>query len=205
MPIVQENIIIPEELYRGILEGTYKRFGGIVRVAKGPHKGEIIQHLKTITTVSPDTLPPRSFAAFVKGHKNPIILAVGAVIGVGVIAWFSTKTARKKKRAAKSFNKALRAYLEALKNKSLNMEVIDELFESIKAIKSLDNWENIKLAIPAEAIDTICTGLAEYTLRLAKSNSIDLETEVKDYKPQGTIIDLEYYLYLQRKMFEQAA
>ena len=42
MAIVQDTFFIPDDIATGLATGLYRRFGGVIRYAAGPNKGQIV-------------------------------------------------------------------------------------------------------------------------------------------------------------------
>ena len=48
MAVVTEAFDIPLDIMTKLATGEYRRIGGVVRVAMGPNKGQIVKHLKPV-------------------------------------------------------------------------------------------------------------------------------------------------------------
>ena len=48
MAVVAEAFDIPMDIMTKLATGEYRRIGGVVRVAMGPNKGQIVKHLKPV-------------------------------------------------------------------------------------------------------------------------------------------------------------
>ena len=48
MTVVTESFDIPMDIMTKLATGEYRRIGGVVRVAIGPNKGQIMKHLKPV-------------------------------------------------------------------------------------------------------------------------------------------------------------
>lgn len=48
MAVVTEAFDIPMDIMTKLATGEYRRLGGVVRVAIGPNKGQIVKHLDPI-------------------------------------------------------------------------------------------------------------------------------------------------------------
>lgn len=48
MAVVTEAFDIPKDIMTKLATGEYRRIGGVIRVAMGPHKGQILKHLKPV-------------------------------------------------------------------------------------------------------------------------------------------------------------
>ena len=53
MAVVTEAFDIPMDIMTKLATGEYRRLGGVVRVAIGPNKGQIVKHLDCLLYTSP--------------------------------------------------------------------------------------------------------------------------------------------------------
>ncbi len=207
MPIVQVSLDVPDDIYRGVVNGSLELLG---MVKDGQHK--VRKHIPRAKLSKSDK------AAKVKGtgvwkavkeHKA-VAIGVGAVVavaGVGTYAYNSWKNS--KKQAAEErmagFQKALKEYLKASKKGRLNAKVVDNLLNALDALEKKKLGKDVELTIPASQLTSLIYSIFTYTETLAKAN----EYEVKIAKPQngtqGSITSLKSYLEIQKQILENVA
>ena len=76
--------------------------------------------------------------------------------------------------------------------------------DSLYALKQNKNYNKYVIKLTADDIEVLVNKIQEYTIKLAKDNDLDLLDFNKD-KSDDTIINLERYLTIQKKIFEVAA
>lgn len=209
MAIVQEAFDIPADIMLKILTGEYRRIGGIVRYAVGPHKGQIVKHLKPVDIAAVEQA--QNFGAkalqFSKNNKKALII-VG--IGTGVAAalggtYYIVKTHESK--VITEFRVSLRAYTNAIIKGNLSLDEINNLMASLEILKSNKDYEKISIKLTAEDLNVLVNRIYEYTQKLAQDNSVIIADEdfVIDQITDGAIINLQRYLKTQKRIFEEVA
>ena len=206
MAIVQEAFDIPADIMTGLLTGEYKRIGGVVRYAIGPNRGRIVKHLKPIDIKAAEDAQGvmEKGAEVIKANKQAAaIIGVGAVVVGGiVIAYRKARTSEPK--VLKEFRAALKQYIDAIRVGEMNLEIIKHSEDSLYALKQNKNYNKYVIKLTADDIEVLVNKIQEYTIKLAKDNDLDLLDFNKD-KSDDTIINLERYLTIQKKIFEVAA
>lgn len=56
MAVVTESFDIPMDIMTKLAIGEYRRIGGVVRVAIGPNKGQIVKHLEPVKMEQADQI-----------------------------------------------------------------------------------------------------------------------------------------------------
>lgn len=56
MAVVTESFDIPMDIMTKLATGEYRRIGGVVRVAIGPNKGQIVKHLEPVKMEQADQI-----------------------------------------------------------------------------------------------------------------------------------------------------
>ena len=126
MVINKINLVIPNDIQKGIESGIYKQFGSIIR----NNKGQIIKHLKTVD-LSKDT------ANKLVGNKAVKMSLVGAgVVAVGGVAYFGYHTIRKNK-LTKSLIKRLTQYLIIAQKGELTEKDVDKFLNFLNKNESM--------------------------------------------------------------------
>ena len=98
----------------------------------------------------------------------------------------------------------MKIYLDAIRTGSLDVDVIDNMAEALYALKQHKNYEKFSIQLTAEDIETLVNKIQDYTVKLAADNDIVLE-DIEAEKSDDAIINLETYLNVQKRVFEEAA
>ena len=209
MAIVQEAFDIPADIMIKILTGEFRRIGGVVRYAVGPHKGQIVKHLKPVDISAAEQAQSLGAKAlqFAKNNKKALII-VG--VGTGVAAtvagtYYIIKTHEPK--VVTAFRASLRAYTNAIRKGNLNLDEINNLMTSLEELSRHKDYEKISIKLSAEDLNVLVNRIYEYTQKLAQDNSINL-TDVDfeaEHSYDNAIINLQRYLKTQKRIFEEAA
>ena len=208
MPVVQEAFYIPEDIATGLAIGLYRRIGGVVRIATGPDKGQIVKHLDPITFPAAKEATGVLAKVTTFAKKNKKVVVIGGIIIVTVAvgtAIYIYKGAKDREPAVvKEFRKSLTQYIGAIRTGTMEIENIEALMGALKKMKAHKNYKKFVVKLSAEDIDILVNRIYEYTLKLAEDNDYDLDNlEVKD--DSNPIINLQHYLSIQKKIFESAA
>ena len=210
MAIVQDVFYIPDDIATGLATGLYRRIGSVVRYAVGPNKGQIVKHLQPIDLKA--TEQAQGFGAkalqFVQHHKKEVgIAAVGAaVVGVGI--WGYNKWKNHEPKVLTEFRAALKTYIDAIRNGSMDIAKINNLMKALEALKKHKDYEKISIQLSAEDLEVLVGRIYDYTIKLAADNAVELsDDELSDFdnRNNGAIINLQKYLKAQKKLFETAA
>lgn len=189
MAIIKEAFYIPEDIAIGLASGIYNRFGGIVRFANGPHKGEIVKHLKPILLPSDSTTAlsaTEKIFEFVRQNRKPLVW-VGIITGTATVIGGIYEGVKVHKR--KRFQKAFKIYIDAIRTGELSVEIIENLEAVLSNIKTV-NLKTTELLL-------LVSHIRSYTIYLAENNAIDFEPKEND-----NIIDLKQYLEMQKNILK---
>lgn len=205
--IVEISFDIPPKIAAGLLNGDLTRYGGVVR----DRAGHIVAHLKEISAPKLNEDAVQAAAWMLKKPNKSVVIAGLATLAVVGMATAAVPIVRKRKRAlpecVKNYNDSLRAYLEAVRNQSLDAEIIDRLIADLGAVKAYSDNGNITVGFSAEQYETLVQIVIDYTRQPAQANSIDLD-ESSESTPTSTdvpVVDLRRYLEDQRRIFNDAA
>lgn len=210
--VIQPALDIPESILERLLSGEYVRYGGVVRDLAG----HVVKHLDEVPvpTQNQETSLLR-IADVLKKHRIGIIIGVGVVILAGGVALFIADKNKKDKQNAtpeipkyiEEYNTALCAYLEAVRNGNLEMDTINHLIANLDSIKENNDGGKIKIDFSTEQLDTLVNLVYEYTVKLAKANSVEIDElkEPASISADNTLLDLHHYLTIQRRIFENVA
>lgn len=207
MMIEQPLLFVPPEIEVGLLEGTLKLFGSVVREAD---TGRIYKHL---TELVPS---PEKAEEAVKSIKlNPKIVisvvAVAAVVGGGV-----TYLAKRRKDAklvpvedlpecVTNFDASLRAYIEAGREGALDGEILERLLEDLDAIKAFSDGGN-EVKISLDDLVPLFEMVIGHTARLAEAYNVEVEglSDERDSE-DGVVVSLRRHLEAQKAILAQAS
>ena len=97
-------------------------------------------------------------------------------------------------------------YLDAAQEGNLTIEILDALIDSLNALSKDNPSKTVDLKITAFQFSDLIRSIFDYTIRLAEANNIDpaLISKPKMLKKK-TYLDLQYYLDMQKSIFEQVA
>lgn len=205
MPIVQEAFYVPENIMTGILSGRYRRIGGVVRIAAGRGKGQIVKHLDPVDVA--ESKGAESLAAkawqVVRSHKKAAI-AIGIVLaaaGTGAVIYHKVKSQEPK--VLKDFRLTLGKYINAIREGSMTLELINEMTGALEALKEDKHYDSFVIQLKAEELEVLVGNIHDYTVKLASDNGV--EYDGAEEKTGNVVTDFENYLGIQKKVFEQAA
>lgn len=208
MAIVQEAYDIPDDILKGIMTGLYRRIGSVVRYATGPKKGQIVKHLDPIDMPTADSKGMLAkMAAYAAKHPKTLIgVGIGAAAALSFGIYFVVQS-KKEPTEIVRYRDALKAYIDAIRNGTMTLEIIDEMISAMDALKSRPDYEEISIALSSAELDTLVNRLCEYTRKLAIDNHVELSPEEKEAPllDNQSIIDFRRYLDVQKRIFESAA
>lgn len=186
MVINNINLVIPNDIQKGIESGIYKQFGSIIR----NNKGQIIKHLKAVG-LSKDT------ANKLIGNKAVKMSLLGAgVVVVGGVAYFSYQTIRMN-NLIKSLIKRLTQYLIIAQKGELNEKDVDKFLNFLNKNESM-----LKKLELDTSLDELFSLVKTYTEQFAEANNYVYNKKVKrktNYNDK--IINLKEYLKVQKNIY----
>lgn len=209
MAIVQEAFDIPADIMTKILIGEYRRIGGVVRYAVGPHKGQIVKHLKPIDLSAAEQAQSLGAKALqlAKNNKKALIVAgvITSAVTAGTGVYYVVKTHEHK--MVTEFRSSLRAYINAIKKGNLRLEEINNLMTALEELKKYKDYNKISIQLTAEEWNALVNRIYDYTLKLAQDNSVELTAEESGaaQDPDNAFINLQRYIKTQKRIFEEAA
>lgn len=208
MTIVPEMFDSPDDIMTKILTGEFTRIGGVIRHAVGPRKGQIVKHLIPIDMkvaeqgqgIGAKTLQ------FAKNNKKGFVVVSICI----AVAAFGTEIYHRIKmrelEVVSKFRSTLKDYISAIRTGNLDMKVIDNLMSSLDELKKHKDYEKINIQLSTEELDILVNKIYEYTVKLAKENSVELTDEAHYVSEESgdAIINLQKYLNTQKRIFEMA-
>jgi len=206
MAVIQEAFDIPADIMTKLLTGEYRRIGGVVRYSVGPHKGQIVKHLKPVDLEVADHAQGvgAQIRKFAKKNKKELLIgaAVASAATVGGIIYYKVKN--REPVVVTQFRAALRTYIDELRKSELELSTIETLMAALNKLKQHKDYEKFKIELSTEDLDVLVGRIYDYTIRLAENNMVEL-TEAERGKTDNSIIDLQNYLRTQKRIFEEAA
>ena len=205
MPIIQEAFDIPVDIAMGIATGKLRRIGGVVRVAQGAQKGQIVKHLKPVSVESSSGVS--AITKMVKANKKTIIIAgVIVVIIAGGVAIYSVVNSKESKEM-RIFRERFDDYITAVRNGTIDFVVVDQLHKALLDLKELSKNKEIKFQLTPEEVNTIIQQIARYTERLIDLNEdmCSVEDQYTSSPESANVFDLTKYLEIQKRIITEAS
>lgn len=206
MAIAQDAFFIPDDIATGLATGIYRKIGSVVRWATGPNKGQIVKHLKPIDLPAAEQVQSVGDKAlqFVKQHKKGTIIVVAGAAAVGAGAWVYNKVKSHEPKVVIEFRTSLKRYIDAIRMGEMDIDKINNLMNSLDALKADKNYSKISIQLTSEELDVLVGRIYEYTLKLASDNEIEIAAD--DLEEEKDVIkNLQSYLKVQRCIFAEAA
>ena len=208
MAVVQDAFFIPDDIATGLATGLYRRIGSVVRYATGPNKGRIVKHLDPVNLKAVEQAQGIGVKTlqFVKQHKKGTIITVvsAAAVGTGLVIYNKIKNHEPK--VLMKFRVALRAYIEAIRKGSMDIDKINDLMECLGALNEYKDYDKISIQLTTEELEVLVGRIYDYTVKLAKDNDVELsDEELLQKNNSDTIINLEMYLKAQKRIFSAVA
>lgn len=206
MAVVTESFDIPMDIMTKLATGEYRRIGGVVRVAIGPNKGRIVKNLEPVKMEQADQIQKvgSKIMQVAKNRKKELIIGalVTGTITVGGVVYHKIKS--REPEVVQNYHAALRDYIDDVRSGKLSMESINRLMDSLEELKQNKNYEKIKIELTTEELNVLVNRIYEYTIKLAKDNSVDL-TDNELSSSDNILLNLQKYLLAQKHIFELAA
>ena len=185
MAVVTEAFDIPMDIMTKLATGEYRRLGGVVRVAIGPNKGQIVKHLDPIKIeqVAQNKNVVTKVIEFSKKNRKVIIIGT-AVAGTMVAGNFVH---------------------QKIKNREPKvMKSINRIMDALEELKQDKRYEMLKIELTTEELDVLVNRIYEYTVKLASDNAVELTDDEKK-SSDNSILNLQRYLKTQKRIFKSVA
>lgn len=206
MAVVTEAFDIPMDIMTKLATGEYRRIGGVVRVAIGPNKGQIVKHLDPVKVES--VLQAQKLSTkvleFSKRNKKTLVVGVAIAGTITVASLTYQKIKSREPEVVKRFHVALRKYIRDIRNGELSIKSINCLMDALNDLKQNKNYEKLKIELTTEELNVLVSRIYEYTIKLADDNAVKLTDEELNIS-DNSILNLQKYLKAQRRIFEMAA
>lgn len=201
MPVVNVNLLVDEKTYLGIKSGVLELCG----MAKNVDNKRIAKHIPVVADAAKDGAAKA--IDFIRLHKKGTLIVGGIIIAGGAVAGtISYFIAREKRKRNKKFAENLQIYLDAAREGILTIDIINTLINSLDQIQKDDKSKEVILPITATQFKNLIQSIFDYTIRLAEANNVDTDTIIKPKNMRNkSYLDLQYYLNIQKNIFEQAA
>ena len=186
MVINSINLVIPNDIQRGLESGIYKQFGSVIR----NNKGQIIKNLKAVD-FSKDT------ANKLIGNKAIKVGLIGAgVLAVGGVGYYSYRSIQMNS-VSKSLIKRLTQYLITAQKGELTEKDIDKFLNFLNKNESL-----LKKLELDTSLDELFELVKTYTEQFAEANNYVYHKETKrKTNHNDKIINLKEYLKVQKNIY----
>ena len=206
MAIIQEAFDIPADLAAGIATGKLSRIGGVVRVAQGEQRGQIVKLLDPVSTDDQSSSAINDMAEATNGSKEALIIigVAVAVIVCGAVVYSAIK--KHEPKEMKTAREKLDDYLTAIRKGNVSFLVVDQLIKALDNLKEVGKHKKITFQLTPEELGSIISQIAKYTNQLASLNNYSLsesEQEIID-SPRAEVFDLKKYLEIQRNIIVEA-
>lgn len=210
MAVVQDAFFIPDDISTGLATGLYRRIGSVIRYATGPNKGRIVKHLDPVDLKPVGRAQGIGVKAlqFVKQHKKGTIITVvsAATVGTGLVIY--NKVKNREPKVLTEFRVSLRAYIEAIRKGNMDIDKINDLMKCLSALNEYKDYDKISIQLTTEELEVLVGRIYDYTVKLAKDNDVELsakDIDIIEKNSGDTIVNLENYLNVQKRIFEKVA
>lgn len=200
MPVVNVNLVLDEATYAGVKSGALELCG----MVKDSDQ-RIRKHLPTVFDAAKDGASKA--IDIVREHKKGAIVVGGILVAGGTVAGIIGHFATKEKRKAEiKLGQSFDAYIEAAKNGTLTVDILDTLIDDLDAVAKFRKDDAIPLNLTSQQWTTLFNSIYDFTKRMADINNVcvsDLKAP-KVFK-KNTVIDLRNYLNIQKNIIEKTA
>lgn len=208
----QPTLYIPPEIEAGLLDGTLKLTGSVVRWAAN---GRIRKHLQPVDLPTPEATKDL-VARLASGSKKQyaLVIAGGGVVLIG--GAYAANYVKKKRAGARaiaaedmpecviSFEASLRTYVDAGRTGALGAAILDELIVDLDAVKAFMDEGN-EVLISLDNLVPLFDLVIAHTPRLAKAYDVDLQDLNEDDSEGGVVLSLRRHLEAQKRILAETA
>ncbi|RGH89539.1 hypothetical protein DW745_02845 [Ruminococcus sp. AM28-29LB] len=201
MPVVNVNLLVDDKTYAGIKTGVLELCG----MAKNVDNKRVEKHIPAVADAAKEGASKA--IDFIRLHKKGTLIVGGVIIlGGAVVGTVGYITSLDKRKRERQFAEDLQVYLDAAREGKLTIEILDALINSLDQLSNEDPSKAVNLKITASQFSDLIHSIFDYTIRLAEANNMSpvLISKPKILKKKN-YSDLQYYLNMQRSIFEQAA
>lgn len=201
MPVMNVSLMVDEKTYAGIKAGVLEICG----MAKNIESKRIAKHIPVVTDAAKEGASKA--IDLIRSHKKETLIISGVLI-VGGAAFGTVRyiTSLKKKKIKKQFANDFQIYLGAARKGELTIDILNSIIESLNILTGDNPNNEINLPITASQFASLMHSIFEYTVHLAEANNINPALISKPkIGNRKTYVDLQYYLNMQKSIFEKAA
>ena len=125
------------------------------------------------------------------------------MVGLAGFAWYKLHVPK----AMRDLQRKLQIYAQEISSGTLKHETIDDLMTMLKEMQGSKKYAKKKMQFSLEETITFLNLIFEYTLKLAADNHVDLlPEEIGSCRGRtDMVVDLQAFLKLQQKIFDEAA
>lgn len=234
MALIQVALEVPDDVYVALLNGDLIRRGGVVRDATGQivvhlkevglvdeeagkaAAGKAAAMAKQNKALLRQNQQLAERAAQLARQNKVILIGVGvgvvaaaAAVGgaiVHVVKGRKEKGAESLSEVEKSFNAAMKSYLDSLRKGKLNEEALAAVVANVDEVKTGLNDGTLTIDFTDGQLDALVTMLKDYTERLAVANGMErAEPPSTDKNVEASnVILLSHYLGEQQRILQAA-
>lgn len=187
MAVIQKDIVVPDNLLPGIMSGEIDIMG----LAKDADNGRIVKHLDAYDSNDSDS------AVEAVAALAAVAAAALTALGFGIVGLIH-------QNKVKRFKEAMNAYINAVNDKDLNVDTINNLINALDKLKGkLRN--NIQVQFSSEELTALIECLCNHTKTLAEANNISFNFEQTEEEKADQLLWFRKNLIKQRDIFELAA
>ena len=169
---IQVNLDIPPEIDAGLVSGDLIRIGGVVR----DRTGNIVKHLKEVP--SPAT-SREAVGRVAVNLKRPWAFITATALSAAAVGAAALIAARKRNQTGEpkmpecveKYNASLRAYLEAVREGSLDAGIISQLISDLDAVEAYSGNDSIIVDFSTGQSETLANLVVDYTRKLGTARA----------------------------------
>lgn len=205
--IDQPLLFVPPEIELGLVDGTLKLFGSVVREAD---TGRIYKHLSELVP-SPERAQEAAKNMKLNAKVAISVFVVTAIVGGGV-----TYLVKKRKdsnlvpvedlpECMTNFDASLRDYIDAGREGALDAQIVERLLADLDAIKAFSGEGN-EVKISLEDLVPLFYMVIAHTSRLAEAYNVEVEDlEEQGDSKDGVVVSLRRHLEAQKTILAEAS
>lgn len=201
MPVANVNLLVDKKTYAAVQAGVLELCG----MAKNIDNKRVAKHIPAVADAAKEGAAKA--IDFIRVHKKGAVIVGGIlIIGSAVAGAIGYIATRDKRNLEKRFAQNFQAYLDAAKDGKLTVEILDNLINSLDKLSKDKPSKAVNLKIKSSQFSDLIHSIFDYTICLAEANNISpaIISKPKILKKK-TYSDLQYYLNMQKTVFEQAA
>lgn len=205
--IIQVTFIVPDWILKGINDGEYRIFGGVIRDARG----QIVYHLKNGIWEAAKEGANNAVKVIEKapGKAKIVAIAIAGIVIVGTVGYVSYKklTDKNSLKIFKNFDEQIKTYINQGIKGNLSLDSIIGLKNScdelLKVLEKIDITEIDVSEYENQKFSELINSIKKYTVDLNNANKMN---KVIPERNDGetiidNIIDLSKYIAIQKEFY----